>query len=950
MNELSIGSIVKCRNREWVLLPSHNKDLYLLRPLTGSEEEICGIDRRFANFGFDKVEPSHFPLPNPQDSSDFVGTELLWNAARLSLRDGAGPFRSFGKISVRPRAYQLVPLIMSLRLDPIRLFIADDVGVGKTIEALLIVRELIDRGEIRRFCVLCPPYLCDQWQREIQEKFHLEAVVIRSGTISQLESNLPSQDVSIFEHYLYTVISIDYAKSDMHKYNFLIHCPELVIVDEAHGAAQPVGNLKGQQQRHELLKSLVNHANGPDRHLILLTATPHSGVEESFLSLLGLLKPEFSSFNLSSLSDEQRDELAGHFAQRRRADIQQWIGEETPFPSRESVEVTYELSESYCTLFDRVYAFSSEIVRSGETLSGWKKRIRYWTALALLRCVMSSPEAAYKALSARGKRSEIEADSNDENYSPFIFEDTENETIDIQPTHIVEEAEGDLNESEKRRLANLAKLAANIKGEADAKLKKCTGIVRQLIINGFQPIVWCRYIATSDYVASEMSKRLEKDFPELRILSITGLLTEEERRRKIKELAGYKSRVLVATDCLSEGINLQEHFNAVIHYDLPWNPNRLEQREGRVDRFGQTTKTVKTFLLYGRDNAVDGAVLNVLLRKAKEIRNTLGISVPVPVDSETVIEAVLKALFFRGPQTSAEQLRLFEDPTVLEFHSKLYQQAEREKSNRTRFAQRAIRPDEVKKELDETDYVLGDPSVVERFIINACQRFQISINSKSNKSYLLTGLNLLPEPVRFNISDINNSWLISFVSPPPEGATFLGRNHPFVTSLARFLLEEALTKGGSAHAPRCGVIRTSTVSRRIFLLLLRNRFSLIEPNKTPILAEEAIILGLSGLPPQKAEWLNEDDVLSVLSSVSPQSNISSEEKREVLEELLSNWQAIEPGFKPILEKRAQKLADAHRRVRAAARLKLRGFTVAPYFPADLLGVLVLLPVPKGVLK
>jgi hypothetical protein len=109
MNELSIGSIVKCRNREWVLLPSYNKDLYLLRPLTGSEEESCGIDRRFANFGFDKVEPSHFPLPNPQDSSDFVGTELLWNAARLTLRDGAGPFRSFGK-------YQLDHVLISLSL------------------------------------------------------------------------------------------------------------------------------------------------------------------------------------------------------------------------------------------------------------------------------------------------------------------------------------------------------------------------------------------------------------------------------------------------------------------------------------------------------------------------------------------------------------------------------------------------------------------------------------------------------------------------------------------------------------------------------------------------------------------------------------------------------------------------------------------------------------------
>ncbi|MCX7974987.1 MAG: SNF2-related protein, partial [Candidatus Aminicenantes bacterium] len=205
MNDFGIGSIVKCRNREWILVPSPNDNIYLLRPLTGGEAEICGIDKRLAELGLDPIEPATFPLPKPEDSGDFIGMELLWNAARLSLRDGAGPFRSFGKISVRPRAYQLVPLLMSLRIDPIRIFIADDVGIGKTIEALLIARELLDRGEIRRFCVLCPPYLCDQWQMELREKFHIEAVVIRSGTISQLERELPSQDHSVFGYFPFTI-------------------------------------------------------------------------------------------------------------------------------------------------------------------------------------------------------------------------------------------------------------------------------------------------------------------------------------------------------------------------------------------------------------------------------------------------------------------------------------------------------------------------------------------------------------------------------------------------------------------------------------------------------------------------------------------------------------------------------------------------------------------------
>lgn len=946
MNDLSVGSIVRCRNREWVLLPSPDENLYLLRPLTGSDKEICGIDKRLANLGFDRVEPAVFPLPKPEDSGDFIGTELLWNAARLSLREGAGPFRSLGKISVRPRAYQFVPLLMALRLNPVRLFIADDVGIGKTIEALLIARELLDRGEIRRFCVLCPPYLCDQWQTEIQEKFNLEAVVIRSGTVSQLERELPSQDHSIFSYFPFIVVSIDYAKSDIHRANFLVNCPELVIVDEAHGAAQPSPHLKAQQQRHELLKALVNGTNAQNRHLLLLTATPHSGIEESFLSLLGLLRADFSRLDLRALSDRDRDELARHFVQRRRVDVEQWIGEETPFPVRVAHEETYVLSPAYKALFDRVYAFSSELVRSGETLTGWKKRIRFWTALALLRCVMSSPEAAITAFHMRGKRLGIEYESADESYSPYIYESSDRETIDIQPTHIVEEGEEELNDGEKRRLRDLARLADSLKGSTDTKLKKCIEVVRQLLLEGFHPIIWCRYIATSDYVAEELKRHLEKQFPEFRVISVTGSLTEDERREKIKELADYKHRVLVATDCLSEGINLQEHFTAVVHYDLPWNPNRLEQREGRIDRFGQTAKKVKAVLFYGLDNPVDGAVLDVLVRKAKEIRNSLGITIPVPLDSETVMESVLKALFFRGPR--AEQLRLFEDPTVMDFHTKLKEAEEREKINRTRFAQRAIKPDEVKKELDETDTVLGDHSAVQQFVLNACQRLGVEVIQKGPQKFLLSGLDQLPESIRLTIPDVNKPWLVAFTSPAPEKTTFLGRNHPFVASLAQFLLEEALIKNGSARAPRCGVIRTNDVSRRTFLILLRIRFSISEPDKTPLLAEEAIILGFSGLPPQTIEWIDEDNILTLLSSASPQRNISASERKDVLAEFLREWEAIKPHLKPKLEERAQKLLESHRRVRTAAHLKLRGLSVSPYFPPDLLGVLAILPIPKGV--
>lgn len=196
------GSIVRCKNRDWVLLPSERTDVHLLRPLTGATDEVVAIHGALSNLiahtlPEERLRPATFPLPTVDDLADAASAHLLWQAARLTLREGATPFRSLGKISIRPRTYQFVPLLMALRLDPVRMLIADDVGVGKTIEALLVARELFDRGEIKRICVLCPPCLCEQWQTELAEKFNLEAVIIRSGTVGQLERQKAQSKVSL---------------------------------------------------------------------------------------------------------------------------------------------------------------------------------------------------------------------------------------------------------------------------------------------------------------------------------------------------------------------------------------------------------------------------------------------------------------------------------------------------------------------------------------------------------------------------------------------------------------------------------------------------------------------------------------------------------------------------------------------------------------------------------
>src|SRR6185503_12055167 len=263
----------------------------------------------------DPVGDASFPRPQPAQKAGHDAALLLRDALLLSLRRGAGPFRSFGQIAIEPRAYQLVPLLMALKLDPVRLLIADDVGIGKTIEAALIAREMIDRGDVQRLAVLCPPHLVEQWVTELSARFHLRPVAVTAASASRLERNLPPSE-SIFTTHPHTVVSLDYIKSERRRAEFLRACPELVIVDEAHTCA---ATGPGRHQRYELLKGLTE---SPTRHLVLLTATPHSGDDAAFYRLLGLLDRDFQ--RLGELEgptrDRLRERLANHFVQRRRPD------------------------------------------------------------------------------------------------------------------------------------------------------------------------------------------------------------------------------------------------------------------------------------------------------------------------------------------------------------------------------------------------------------------------------------------------------------------------------------------------------------------------------------------------------------------------------------------------------------------------------------------------------
>jgi superfamily II DNA/RNA helicase len=945
MSRFAIGTLVKARGREWVVLPESQDDLVMLRPLAGVAEEVTGI-----LLDLEPIEPAVFAPPDPTHTGDHRSCGLLRDAVRLGVRNSAGPFRSFGSIAVTPRPYQLVPLLVALKQPKARVLIADDVGVGKTVEAGLIAAELLARGEARRLAVLCPPHLAEQWQRELSNKFHIDAKLMLASTVARLERECAA-DQSIFEVHDHLVISIDFIKSNRYRADFLRTCPELVIVDEAHTCTRDLDASGSRHQRHELLTAL---AESPERHLILVTATPHSGNEAAFRSLVALLDTSLAGLpeDLSGPTHESdRRKLAGHFIQRRRADIEAYLDAHTPFPKREvHKDHTYSLSAPYKALFDDCLDFARELV----TVQGEDKRrqrVRWWSAIALLRSLSSSPAAAAATLvnRARGLGAASEEEANELGRAAATDDDTEN-ADEADDASAGAEIDDSPTPTDRRRLQTLAKRASELEGDADAKLAALVKLLKDMLKRKRSPIVFCRYIATAEYIASQLRERLA--VKGLEIDCVTGALPPAEREERVEKLAAFDKRLLVATDCLSEGINLQESFDAVIHYDLAWNPTRHEQREGRVDRYGQRQPTVEIAFLYGADNGIDGIVLDILINKHRSIQKTLGVSVPVPINTDKVIEAIFEGLLLRGGSEKATQKLLPEveeylKPTTAELHAEWDREAERSKRTRTMFAQEAIGTEVAASWIDACQSI-GKTVDIERFVSRAVETLGgivKQVEKASGRSVLSIDLTGTDSAFRAGLPEgLPDRFDAVFELPHVDKTILLVRTHPFVEALASHLVGTAIDDPSASKAARSGAIRTQAVAKRTTLLLLRLRYHILRTvgsDTRELLAEECCIVGFEGAPEQ-ATWLSLKQAESLLAAA-PDANIAPEQSRQFVAKVVEATQALAPHLDTFAAERAKTLLAVHRQLRDESRIKGLKYDVRPQLPADVLGVYVLLP-------
>lgn len=937
------GTLVRARGREWVVQPNARGadtgdvlgDALYLRPLGGADADIQVV---LPALEASPIEAATFPLPDSSKPGAHDSALLLRDALRLKLRAAAGPFRSFGRIAVEPRAYQLVPLLMALKQKTVRLLIADDVGIGKTIEAALIVRELLDRAEISRFAVLCPPHLVDQWVGELSERFHIPAVGLTSSSVRRLENMVP-RGLSLFEHFPAVVISLDYIKSESHKSYFLSSAPELVVVDEAHTCTIAGQN---RQRRYELLKNLVAD---PERHLIMLTATPHSGDDAAFHNLLGLLDPEFSSLAGTAVraDDPVRQRLARHFVQRRRKDIDEWK-DSSVFPRRMVKEITYTLSGQWGAFFESVRAYCLGLATKAEREKGEGARMMWYATLALLRCAASSPAAAHRALTARleGTAEELAAMADEERIDDGSADELGSNDQE-PPAGIgdIELLEGLIAEADTLRWTGgdpkLASLIAHLESLSMEKGKD------------WRPVVFCRYIATAAYVGEQVKKRLGGHTVDV----ITGELTPEEREERIDLLIQSERPILIATDCLSEGINLQHGFNAVVHYDLAWNPTRHEQREGRVDRFGQKSHEVRCAMIYGQDNPVDGFILNVILRKAQTIREELGVLVPMPEDGKRIQQALVKAALMKTTDRNGGALQQAFDfggelteVDLTPMETAWEDAMQRAKANRTVFAQRRLKPEDVMPEWNKQVSALGESREVRRFVEAALIRLKTPLETQGKESFRFMPAQLPPLlKERMAAEGFVRPISLGFTYPADTGSTFIHRSHPIVSLLADQVLESALSGDTAASeilASRAAVFETASVQETttIFLLRLRHQLDVVRSGKhRELMAEEAIALGLTGR--EAPRFLADADVERLLDA-HPSGNLSKDAMVRELTESTAWFAGHRETFERLAAERAQALLADHRRVRDAAG-DTGQYSVTACLPVDLIGMYVLLP-------
>jgi superfamily II DNA or RNA helicase len=574
--------------------------------------------------------------------ADAVSFKLAAEALRIRMAGRFDPMLAIHTSDLDPLPHQIQAVYGDL-LDrtPLRFLLADDPGAGKTIMAGLYIKELMLRGDLERCLVVAPGGLVEQWQDELREKFGLSFELLTR----QLADSQPDGQVFIKNPLLIARMDQISRADDLRQQ--LDHADwDLVVVDEAHRmSAHYFGNELKKTKRYQLGELLGNHA----RHLLLMTATPHAGKEEDFQLFLALLDTD--RFEGRYRDAVHSVDTEGLMRRMVKEELKTFEGKPL-FPERRAYTVAYELSSGEKDLYEAVTDYVRDEMNRADRLREQGDRKRGFTvgfALTVLqRRLASSPEAILKSLERRRRRlerrrREIEfgaPETTDRDLRHRLAEllgrdlPEDTEELDDLPSGEAEEIESEVADAataartraeldkEIAILTDLEELARKVRHQGtDRKwielrdllsdnelIKDSDGNVRKIII-------FTEHRDTLNYLAERIRGLLGR--PET-VVTIHGGIRREERRKVMELFAqDVDCRVLVATDAAGEGLNLQRA-HLMVNYDLPWNPNRIEQRFGRIHRIGQT-EVCHLWNLVAIDTR-EGAVFGLLLGKLEEQR------------------------------------------------------------------------------------------------------------------------------------------------------------------------------------------------------------------------------------------------------------------------------------------------------------------------------------------
>ncbi|MGC9221924.1 MAG: DEAD/DEAH box helicase, partial [Solirubrobacteraceae bacterium] len=592
---------------------------------------------------FSRADAERLSVANPEGRPfDASGEDfrLVAECQRIKLAGLWDPMLAVTTSDIEPLPHQLRAVYGELLpRRPLRFLLADDPGAGKTIMAGLFIKELVLREDVRRCLIVAPGGLVDQWQDELFFKFGLRFEIFSTQLA---ESPFGG---SVFDQHPLLIARMDQLSRNELLLDELAKSQwDLVVVDEAHrmGAHYFGAELK-KTKRFQLGELLRDHA----RHLLLMTATPHSGIEQDFQLFLTLLDEDV----FEGRYDEKIHTIDTSGLMRRmvKEDLLTFEGKKL-FPERIAQTVPYELSELEQELYEQVTAYVRHGMNRADELSGKRRNTVGFALTVLQRRLASSPEAILRSLERRTERlerrkqelaagrataevdsgdvPEIDDDFDDDEYTAEELEDAEEQLVDAATAaQTIQELDAELLD-----LRDLTALARKVRlSDTDRKWIELRTILEDETLattagesdgNAKQRrklIIFTEHRDTLNYLQQRISTVLGR--PEA-VLAIHGGVRRAERRAIVEEFTWNPDcQVLIATDAAGEGLNLQVA-HLMVNYDLPWNPNRIEQRFGRIHRIGQL-EVCRLWNLVA-ENTREGDVFMRLLQKIEEQREAYG--------------------------------------------------------------------------------------------------------------------------------------------------------------------------------------------------------------------------------------------------------------------------------------------------------------------------------------